>query len=123
MSLIADFLLIAAALSAALYCLVLSRRLRSFTNLESGMGSAVAVLSVQVDELTKALEGARQTSQKSAESLEQRTQRAEAAAARLELLLASMHDIEIEARNGSNGAARSVRRRRRTGTAALPEEA
>lgn len=36
MALIADILLIAGALSAGLYCLVLSRRLRQFTDLEIG---------------------------------------------------------------------------------------
>lgn len=113
MSLIADFLLIAGALGAAFYCFILSRRLRSFTNLESGMGGAVAVLSVQVDELTKALEVARKTSQGSLDTLESRTQRAEAAAARLELLLASMHDIEGSHRDGKAVPTRTVRRRRR----------
>ena len=55
MDLIADIFLMAGALGAGFYCMVLSSRLRRFTDLEKGMGGAVAVLSVQVDDLQKAL--------------------------------------------------------------------
>lgn len=93
MELIADMLLGAGALGAAAYCLVLSRRLAAFTRLESGMGGAIAVLSAQVDDMTRALDRARGTATDSAEALEGRTRRAEQVAERLELLLASMHDL------------------------------
>ncbi|MEI4471368.1 DUF6468 domain-containing protein [Frigidibacter sp. MR17.24] len=93
MQLIADFLLAAGALSAGIYCLVLSRRLASFARLESGMGGAIAVLSVQVDEMTRALERARGTASDSASALEGRTRRAEEVAERLDLILATMHDL------------------------------
>ena len=43
MQLIADVLLAAGAFGAALYCFVLSRRLKRFATLESGMGGAIAV--------------------------------------------------------------------------------
>lgn len=69
MELIADILLIAGALGAGLYCVVLSRRLSRFTNLEKGVGGAIAVLSSQVDDMTKALEVARTETSKSASSL------------------------------------------------------
>ena len=121
MNLIADILLIAGALGAAFYCFILSRRLNRFTNLENGMGGAVAVLSVQVDDLTKALEEAQATAKGSADSLEQMTARAEAAAARIELVLASMHDIEEpEPRETPSRTARgAVRRSRRVRTAEM----
>ncbi|MEI4488130.1 DUF6468 domain-containing protein [Frigidibacter sp. MR17.14] len=93
MQLIADFLLAAGALSAGIYCLILSRRLASFSKLESGMGGAIAVLSVQVDEMTRALERARGAAGESAAALEGRTRRAEEVAERLDLILASMHDL------------------------------
>lgn len=115
MSLIADILLIAGALGAAFYCLVLSRRLSRFTNLENGMGGAVAVLSVQVDEMKRALDEAQTTAKSSAESLNEMTERAEAAAARIELVLASMHDLEepaapVPSRRERSGAVRRSRR-------------
>ena len=93
MNLIADILMAAGSFGAAIYCYVLSARLKKFTALENGMGSAIAVLSVQVDDMTKALEKARNSASGSANSLEGLTTRAETVAARIELLLASMHDL------------------------------
>lgn len=96
MELIADILLIAGALGAGLYCVVLSRRLNRFTNLEKGVGGAIAVLSSQVDDMTKALEDARTATASSATSLKSMTGRAEGVAQRLELLVASMHDLPVD---------------------------
>jgi len=93
MTLIADILLVAGALGAALYCMILSRRLKRFNDLEKGVGGAVAVLSVQVDDMTKTLEKARVAASVSTSSLESLTGKAEDVARRLELLMASMHDL------------------------------
>ncbi len=93
MNLISDILLSAGAFGAAIYCMILAARLKKFTTLESGMGGAIAVLSVQVDDMTKALDKARLAATGSAVGLESQTARAEAVAARIELLLASMHDL------------------------------
>ncbi len=93
MDLIADILLAAGALGAGFYCLVLSRRLKRFNDLEKGVGGAVAVLSAQVDDLNKSLVSARRVSDGSSKALEQLTGRAETVAQRLELMMASMHDI------------------------------
>jgi hypothetical protein len=93
MELIADFLLAAGAFGAAVYCYILSMRLRKFTTLETGMGGAIAVLSAQVDDMTRALERARGAATGSASSLESLTLRAETVAGKLEILVASMHDL------------------------------
>lgn len=93
MQLIADILMIAGALGAAIYCYVLSRRLTKFQTLESGMGGAIAVLSAQVDDMTQALDKARSAANSQAGALEELTRRGESVAARLELILASMHDL------------------------------
>lgn len=93
MTLIADILLVAGALGAALYCMILSRRLKRFNDLEKGVGGAVAVLSVQVDDMTKTLERARIAASDSTSSLESLTGKSEDVARRLELLMASMHDL------------------------------
>jgi hypothetical protein len=93
MDLIADILLMAGSFGAAIYCYVLSTRLKKFTTLETGMGGAIAVLSAQVDDMTVALEKARQAANGSAEGLEALTARGEAVARRLELLVASLHDL------------------------------
>ncbi len=93
MNIIADILMSLGAFGTAIYCFVLSTRLKKFTTLESGMGSAIAVLSAQVDDMTVALDRARSAATGSAASLDALTTRAEAVAARIELLLASMHDL------------------------------
>lgn len=93
MDLIADILLAAGALGAGFYCLVLSRRLKRFNDLEKGVGGAVAVLSSQVDDLNKSFATARQMTEGSSQALDQLTGRAEAVAQRLELMMASMHDM------------------------------
>lgn len=93
MTVISDILLASGAFAAALYCYVLSRRLTRFTKLESGMGGAIAVLSAQVDDLTRALSRAQGAAAASSENLTSLTTRAEDVAGRIELLLASLHDL------------------------------
>lgn len=93
MELVADILLVAGAVGAGLYCFVLARRLNRFNDLEKGVGGAVAVLSAQVDDLSKTLASARAASDGSNAALDDLTGRAESVAARLELMMASMHDL------------------------------
>ena len=93
MELVADILLVAGALGAGFYCFVLARRLRRFNDLEQGVGGAVAVLSAQVDDLTRTLKAAQSTAEGSNEVLGDLTKRAESVAGRLELMMASMHDM------------------------------
>jgi hypothetical protein len=90
---VADILLVGGALGAGLYCFVLARRLNRFNDLETGVGGAVAVLSAQVDDLTRTLNAAQSTAGNSSETLVALTQRAEGVAQRLELLVAAMHDL------------------------------
>lgn len=93
MEFLADILLIAGAFGAGTYCIVLARRLNRFNDLEKGVGGAIAVLSAQVDDMTKTLDAARESTGASASSLGELTGRAEGVAQRLELLVASMHDL------------------------------
>lgn len=93
MNFFSDLLLATGAIGAAVFCLVLSRRLKALASLDSGMGSAIAVLSAQVDDLTRALKAAQETSRNAYEKLESQTRRAEGACRQLELLMASMHDL------------------------------
>lgn len=93
MELIADILLAAGAIGAGVYCIVLARRLSRFTDLEKGVGGAIAVLSAQVDDMTKTLVAAQRTAAGSGLKLEETTARAEAVAKRIELLIAAMHDL------------------------------
>ena len=107
MDLIADVLLVAGALGAGLYCFVLGRRLNRFNDLEKGVGGAVAVLSAQVDDLTKTLAAAQSTAATSAETLTDLTRRAEDMSRKLELQMASLHDLP-EPRQTSISAAQQA---------------
>lgn len=105
MELVADILLVAGAFGAGLYCFVLARRLNQFNDLEKGVGGAVAVLSAQVDDLSKTLVDARSTSLASGNTLDDLTERAEGVAKRLELLVASLHDLPDEPAASENNVA------------------
>lgn len=89
----ADILLGLAALGAGMYCLLLARRLRQMNSLEDGMGGAIAVLSAQIDDLTKMLDRAEASAKLSASQLEALTDRSEKGPVKLELLLAALHDL------------------------------
>lgn len=93
MTLIADLLMVAGALAAGFYCFVLSKRLAALQNAEGGVGQVVAALSAQVDELSLSVAQARNAANSSNDSLSELTSRAEDVAQRLELMVASMHDI------------------------------
>lgn len=130
MELIADILLAAGAFGAGLYCLVLSRRLKAFNQLETGMGGAIATLSAQVDDLTRVLGTARETATESGRRLDEMTGRAEAAARKLELMLAALHDLPGDDRQhpddpgaAEDGSGRRMRVLRRRGAAASAEAA
>lgn len=122
MQFIADILLVAGAVGAAAFCLVLSRRLRRFSQLDNGMGGAIAVLSSQVDEMTAALSRAQATAAVSAETLGSLTLRAEQSARRIELLLASLHDLP-EGTDLAGGSRTRVLRSRRAMPLSLRGEA
>ena len=96
MDLLADFFLGAGALAAAFYCLILSRKLTRLKGLDQDLGGAIAVLSKQVDEMTKALDTAQSVAAESSVTLESTTGRAENVADRLEVLLAALHDVAEE---------------------------
>lgn len=105
MDLIADILLAAGAIGAGIYCFVLGRRLNRFNDLEKGVGGAVAVLSAQVDDLNRTLTAAQHTAAGSAQTLIDLTARAEDMSRRLELQMASLHDIPDEPANEQPPAA------------------
>ncbi len=93
MELISDILLIVAAATAGIYCIVLSRRLSRFSDLDQGVGGAIAILSAQVDDMTRNLQAAQNSAGDSSQALLEVTERAESASRKLELMVASLHDL------------------------------
>ena len=89
MSILMDLAIALGAFLAAAYCLLLSRRLRALTRLDGDVGTAIAVLSQQVDALTRALQAASQSSTQAEASLALTIARAETATRNLELMLAA----------------------------------
>lgn len=106
---ISDILLVGGALGAGFYCFVLARRLARFNDLETGIGGAVAVLSAQVDDLNRTLLTAQKAAANSTGTLEGLTERAEGVAKRLELLVASMHDLPTVPQAGASVPTPQVR--------------
>lgn len=96
MIMIANILMVGGTFAIAVYCMVLSQRLKRLSALESGMGNAVALLSAQVDDMTTAIGKAQQLTVSSSNNLDERVKRAEEAVAKLELLLASLHDLPAQ---------------------------
>ncbi|MEC9196149.1 MAG: hypothetical protein VX974_00965 [Pseudomonadota bacterium] len=94
MDFLADIILGAGALGAGFYCFILARRVRSLNDLENGVGGAVAALSKQVEDLNTTLVAAKGAADNSNTSLTELTGRAENVTRKLELMMASMHDIE-----------------------------
>ena len=115
--LVADILLVVGAFGAAVYCRVLSDRLQRFNALEGGMGGAIAVLSAQVDEMTAYLHTARAQASGSTTELSGLVARAEAVAARLDVLVASLHDLPEPEDAVQARRVRVTRRRREMETA------
>jgi len=92
MDIIANGLLLAGTMAAAFYCYTLARRVKALTDLDTGLGGAITALSHQVDEMRSTINAAKQVSGSSVKELVGMTARAEIAAGRLELLLATLHE-------------------------------
>ena len=92
MELIADGLLLAAALTAALYCWILSRRLSALKRMDKGLGGAIAGLSARVEQTKASLADTKASTGDITRELSALTARAEIAAGRLEILLSTLQD-------------------------------
>jgi hypothetical protein len=93
MAFMSDTMLIASAFSLTIYCVILSRRLKRFGNLEGDIGRVITGLSAQIDALMLSIEVANETGKKSVTTIKTETRKAEAAARHLELLIASLHTL------------------------------
>lgn len=94
---VADILMIAASTGAAIYCLILSRRLSRLTSFDSGIGGAIAVLSAQVDEMKAALAEAKVGTDGAGSQLRDLIGQARDISGELELMIAACHDFAEEA--------------------------
>lgn len=88
MSLIADGLLIATCLTTALYCLVLSRRLRRLSDTGDGIGQQILRLNAALAETKAAVSEIRSTSKAASDELEQDIEAAKRQSQQLQLQIA-----------------------------------
>lgn len=93
LSYVADLLLVTASLGAAAYCMILSRRLMRLGSFDKGIGSAIAVLSAQVDEMKAALGDAKAGSEGAGRQLADLVRQAQDISAELEMMIAACHDF------------------------------
>ena len=84
MSIIADGLLIVTCLTAALYCYVLSRRLRQLTDMKSGVGQQILQLNTALGETREAVKETRESAKSASERLSR------------ELALAKKRTVELK---------------------------
>jgi hypothetical protein len=89
----ADILLMTASLGAAAYCMILSRRLTRLGSFDKGIGSAIAVLSAQVEEMKAALGEAKAGSDGAGKHLNDLVGQAREISAELEMMIAACHDF------------------------------
>lgn len=104
---LADILMLLASLGAAVYCMILSRRLSRLTSFDQGIGGAIAVLSAQVDEMKTALADAKAGSDGAGRHLSDLVVQARDISGELELMIAACHDFAEEALEVQNGGART----------------
>lgn len=110
----ADLILMAASLGAAVYCMILSRRLSRLGSFDKGIGGAIAVLSAQVEEMKTALHEAKTGSDGAERQLGDLVRQAREISAELEMMIAACHDVvevaddppadPVEARGGGDRA-------------------
>ncbi len=86
MSLIADGLLIATCFTAALYCYVLSRRLKQFSNTGEGIGQQILQLNATLEETRGALKEAQGSAKKASDGLAREVAQARKVTAELKAL-------------------------------------
>lgn len=90
---LADLLLMTGSLGAAAYCMVLSRRLTRLGSFDKGIGSAIAVLSAQVEEMKAALSEVKAGSDGAGQQLNDLVGQAREISAELEMMIAACHDF------------------------------
>ncbi|MEO0859491.1 MAG: hypothetical protein AAFY65_02675 [Pseudomonadota bacterium] len=96
LSLISDIFLVAATLGLAGYCMVLSRKLKAFNDVDTGVGGAIATLSMQVDRLEQSLKEAEADAEDRQGKLTQALAAADDRIGKLDVLLASLDDVETD---------------------------
>lgn len=108
MSLIVDFLLLAASGAACFFCWVLNKRLKSLTSTKDGLHTGIAALSQSAEDMQSAMSETKTLAGEQAERLQTLIDDASARADALEALLGRLSDISMQSVDDSEKAARRL---------------
>lgn len=93
MSLISDLLLLSATIAAFLYCFILSVKMKRLREKEAQYSVALNKVTSQVDRFVNQIECAKNTLKNVEHEFNSRIEKGASLSRRLELLIASLHDI------------------------------
>lgn len=108
MSLIIDFLLLAASGTACFYCWILSKRLKALTNNKDGIQTGIVALSQSAEEMQDALATTKDAANASVAQLELLINEAQQKTPELEALLQQITDVSTQAVTETESAARNL---------------
>lgn len=108
MSLIVDFLLLAASGTACFYCWVLSNRLKALTSTKDGIQTGIAALSRSVEEMQGAMSKTKDAANESALHLEMLIAQTEKKIPEVQELLRQIDEITLKAVDDTEAAARNL---------------
>jgi len=112
MQMIIDFVLLAASIAAALYCFILSARLKKLNDTSGGLGASIASMSVTIEQARQILEDTKRINHAGEEKLKLLIEDAE----RFTPELAELLDALVEA---ADGAANEITRSREVALSAI----
>lgn len=107
MDLVIDFLLLATSGAACLYCIVLSNKLKSLTNMRAGLGAGITALCQSTDEVKAVMEKARAEADASSSRLEGLIREAQAQARELKSLAGELETMGRSVVDHADGATRN----------------
>jgi chromosome segregation ATPase len=93
MNMIVDFILLAASGAAAVYCFVLSKRLKKLNDMKNGLGASIASMSQTLDQTQQVLALAKRSSVESIERLSALLEEAERLTPELSQLMDALGEL------------------------------
>jgi chromosome segregation ATPase len=93
MDMIVDFILLAASGAAAVYCFVLSKRLKKLNDMKNGLGASIASMSQTLDQTQQVLALAKRSSVESIERLSALLEEAERLTPELSQLMDALGEL------------------------------
>ncbi len=108
MTLIIDFLLLAASGSAGFYCWVLNKRLTALTNTEDGFQSGIAALSQSAEDMQNAMSDTKNAANNTAAELKGLLSQADQKIPELQDLIQKITDISTQTVDDTEAATKSL---------------